>query len=64
MDCLLRTPQIQLQEIANYILSATGSAFGMETLCRAVYRLGITRKKVIIENNYVAVYMHVSCECT
>ena len=46
MDCLLRTPQIQLHEIANHISNATGSAFGPRTLCRAVYRLGITRKKV------------------
>ena len=49
MDCLLRTPQIQLREIANNIFNATGSAFGAETLYRAVYRLGITRKKVIIQ---------------
>ncbi|XP_028412440.1 uncharacterized protein LOC114535263 [Dendronephthya gigantea] len=46
MDCLLRTPQIQLNEIASYIINATGSAFGPETLCRALYRLGITRKKM------------------
>ena len=47
MDCLLRSPQMQLHEIANYISNATGSAFGPRTLqCRAVYRLGITRKKV------------------
>ena len=46
MDCLLRSPQMQLHEIANHISNATGSAFGPRTLCRAVYRLGITRKKV------------------
>ena len=46
MDCLLRTPQMQLHKIANHISNATGSAFGPRTLCRAVYRLGITRKKV------------------
>ena len=47
MDCLLRSPQMQLHEIANYVSNATGSAFGPRTLqCRAVYRLGITRKKV------------------
>ncbi len=46
MDCILRTPQIQLHEIANHIFNVTGSAFGPETLCRAVYRLGITRQKV------------------
>ncbi len=46
IDCLLRTPQIQLNEIASHIINATGSAFGPETLCRALYRLGITRKKV------------------
>ena len=47
MDCLLCTRLIQLHEIANHISNATGSAFGPETLCRAIYRLGITRKKVI-----------------
>ena len=46
MDCLLRSPQMELHEIANHISNATGSAFGLRTLCRAVYRLGITRKKV------------------
>ncbi len=38
MDCVLRTPQIQLNEIANQALNATGSAFGPETLCRSVHR--------------------------
>ena len=52
MDCLLRTPQIQLSEIANYITNTTGSAFGPQTLCRAIYRLGITRKKVNIKDYF------------
>ena len=47
MDCLLRSPQMQLHEIANHISNATGSAFGPRTLCRAMYRLGITRKKKV-----------------
>ena len=46
MDCILRTPQIQLHEIANYITNATGSSFSPQTLCQSVYRLGITRRKV------------------
>ena len=46
MDCLLSRPQMQLHEISNYIFNATGSSFGVENLCRAVHRLGITRKKV------------------
>ena len=46
MECILQTPQIQLHEIANHIFNATGSAFGPQTLCRTMYRLGITRKKV------------------
>ncbi len=46
MECILQAPQIQLHEIANYISNATGSAFSPQTLCRTVYRLGITRKKV------------------
>ena len=46
MDCLLCSPQMQLHEIANHISNAAGSAFGPRTLCRAVYRLGITRKMV------------------
>ena len=46
MECILQTPQIQLQEIANHISNATGSAFSPQTLCRTVCRLGITRKKV------------------
>ena len=47
MDCLLRSLQMQLHEIANCISNATGSVFGPRTLqCRAVYRLGITRKNV------------------
>ena len=49
MDCLLQAPQIQLSEIANYITNATGSTFAPQTLCRAIYRLGITRKKVNIQ---------------
>ena len=28
MDCVLRTPQIQLYEKTNHVLNATGSAFG------------------------------------
>ena len=27
-------------------MNSTGSAFGAETLCRTVHKLGITRKKV------------------
>ena len=46
MDCLLRSPQMQLHEMANHISNATGSAFGPRRLCRAVYRFGITRKMV------------------
>ena len=49
MDCVLEMPQIQLHEIANHVLNATGSAFGPETLCRAVHRLRLTRKKVIVD---------------
>jgi transposase len=48
MDCILQTPEIQLNEIANHIVKTTGSAFGPRTLCRALYRLGITRKKVLV----------------
>ena len=46
MDSILQTPQIQLNEIADLIINSTGSAFSAETLCKAIYRLGITRKKV------------------
>jgi transposase len=46
MDCILRNLQMQLHEVADNIANATGSAFGPGTLCRALYRLGITRKKV------------------
>ena len=46
MECILQTPQVQLHEIANHIFNASGSAFSPQTLCRAMYRLGITRKKV------------------
>ena len=46
VDCILRTPQIQLHEIANYITSATGSSSSPQTLCQAVHRLGMTRKNV------------------
>ena len=53
MDCILREPQIQLNEIANHISNTTASAFGPETLSRAIYRLGLTCKKVIV-NNYLA----------
>ena len=42
MECILQTPQIQLHEIANHIFNASGSAFSPQTLCRAMYRLGIT----------------------
>ncbi len=46
MEFILQTPQIQLHEMANHISNATGSAFSPQTLCRTVYRLGITRNKV------------------
>ncbi len=46
MDFALRLPQMQLDELANCIFNMTGSAFSEEMLCKAVYRLGITRKKV------------------
>ena len=46
MDSILQTPQIQLNEIADHIVDSTGSVFSAETLCKAVYGLGITRKKV------------------
>ena len=46
MDCILRTSQIRLHEIANYITSATGSSFRPQTLCHAVHMLGMTRKNV------------------
>ena len=46
VECVLRKPQIQLYEIANFIFNAMGLSFCLETLCRAVYRLGITHKKV------------------
>ena len=46
MECILQTPQIQLHEIANHIFNASVSAFSPQTSCRAMYRLGITRKKV------------------
>ena len=58
MDCLLRMPQTQLHEIANYILDATRSSFGPETLCRAVYRLGITRKKVSGRSHCIIKRLH------
>ena len=45
-DCILRTPQIRLHEIANYITSATGYSFRPQTLCHAVHMLGMTRKNV------------------
>ena len=48
MDCILQTPEIQLNEIANHIVKTTGSAFGPRTLCYALYRLGITPKKVLV----------------
>ena len=43
--------QIQLNEIASHIINATGSVFGPETPCRALYRLGITRKKIQFNPN-------------
>ena len=46
IDCLLDMPQRQLHEIADFIFNATGSSFSVETLCRVVHRLGMTRKKV------------------
>ena len=48
IDCFRRMPQIQLHELANFIFNATGSSFCLATLCRVVYRLGITRKKVSV----------------
>ena len=59
MDCLLRIPQMQLHEIANHIFTATGSAFGPETLCQAVYRLRMMCKKVIIEILSFTFHTHV-----
>ena len=43
----MHSPQIPPNEIANHIVNTTGSVFGPRTLCRAIYRLGITRKKVL-----------------
>ena len=49
MDCLLQAPQIQLIEIANDITNAAASMFAPQMRCHAIYRLGITRKKVNIK---------------
>ena len=46
MDSILQTLQVQLNEIADHIINSTGSAFGAETLCKAIYRLRIMQKKV------------------
>ena len=41
MDCILREPQIQLNEIANDISNATASVFGPESLSRATVSTGL-----------------------
>ncbi len=46
VDCVLRKPQIQLYEIANFIFNATGLSLCLEMLCPVVYRPGITRNKM------------------
>ena len=56
MDFILGMPHMQLNELANYIFNTTGSAFSEETLCKAVHRLGITRKKVYFKHVWI---MHV-----
>ncbi len=43
IDCVLRILTIQ-HKIANFNFNATGSSSCLETLCRVVYTLGITRK--------------------
>ena len=53
MDCLLQTPQIQLSEVANYI---TKYQRYEQTVCRAIYRLKVTRKKVNVK---VILILHV-----
>ena len=45
IDCVLRILTIQ-HKIANFNFNATGLSSCLETLCRVVYTLGITRKKV------------------
>ena len=45
IDCVLRILTIQ-HKIANFNFNATGSSSCLETLCRVVYTLRITRKKV------------------
>ena len=48
IDCFPRMHQVQLHELANLIFNATGPSFCLATLCRVVFRLGITRKKVSV----------------
>ena len=50
MDAILKKPNIQLHEIVNKIINSTGSAFSVETLCKTIYKLGIMRKKVTVDN--------------
>ena len=52
MDAILKKSNIQLHEIVNKIVNSTGSAFSVETLCRTIHKLGITRKKVTVDNIY------------
>lgn len=52
MDSILKKPYIQLHEIVNKFINSTGSAFSVETLCKTIHKLGITRKKVTVDNVY------------
>ena len=46
VDAVLRRPEGQLAEIADEIWRTTGNRYNNSTICRALHRLGITRKKV------------------
>ena len=48
VEAILKRPEIQLSEIADEIARTTGNHYHISTICRAVHRLGFTRKKVII----------------
>lgn len=46
MEAILKKPVTRLHELASSLQEETGSEFDISTLCRALYRLGFTNKKV------------------
>ena len=60
LDCLLDSPAITQNEIAENIQQSTGSIYHQSTISRGIRRFDFTRKRV----NCIVIYYIVAFECT